>query len=134
MAKSMKEKPKMNQYLILLILCSVLLSSIAQIVLKMGMSNPSVLQAMQSQSAMQAFIAIATNVYVIGGLTLYFASAAVWLLVLARVDVSFAYPFVGLGFVVTMLLAFFINGEVLSTTKIVGTLCIALGVAIMAQG
>ena len=134
MAKSMKEKPKMNQYLILLILCSVLLSSIAQIVLKTGMSNPSVLQAIQSQSAMQAFIAIATNVYVIGGLTLYFASAAVWLLVLARVDVSFAYPFVGLGFVVTMLLAFFINGEVLSTTKIVGTLCIALGVAIMAQG
>lgn len=134
MAKPMKEKPKMNQYLILLILCSVLLSSIAQIVLKTGMSNVSVLHAMQSQSAMQGFIAIATNVYVIGGLTLYFASAAVWLLVLARVDVSFAYPFVGLGFVVTMLLAFFINGEVLSTTKIVGTLCIALGVAIMAQG
>ena len=130
----MKEKPKMNQYLILLILCSVLLSSIAQIVLKTGMSNVSVLQAMQTQSAMQAFIAIATNVYVIGGLTLYFASAAVWLLVLARVDVSFAYPFVGLGFVVTMLLAFFINGEVLSTTKVVGTLCIAIGVAIMAQG
>ena len=124
----------MNQYLILLILCSVLLSSIAQIVLKTGMSNVSVLQAMQSQSVMQAFMVIATNVYVIGGLTLYFASAAVWLLVLARVDVSFAYPFVGLGFVVTMLLAFFINGEVLSTTKIVGTLCIALGVAIMAQG
>ncbi len=134
MAKLMKDKPKMNQYLILLILCSVLLSSIAQIVLKTGMSNASVLQAMQSQSAMQAFTAIATNVYVLGGLTLYFASAAVWLLVLARVDVSFAYPFVGLGFVVTMLLAFFINGEVLSTTKIVGTLCIALGVAIMAQG
>ena len=124
----------MNKYLILLILCSVLLSSIAQIVLKTGMSNASVLQALQSQSAVQAFIAIATNAYVIGGLTLYFASAAVWLLVLARVDVSFAYPFVGLGFVVTMLLAFFINGEVLSTTKIVGTLCIAIGVAIMAQG
>jgi multidrug transporter EmrE-like cation transporter len=134
MAKIMKEKPKMNQYLIMLILCSVLLSSIAQIVLKTGMSNTSVLQAIQSQSAMQAFNAIATNIHVIGGLTLYFASAAVWLLVLARVDVSFAYPFVGLGFVVTMLLAFFINGEVLSTTKIVGTLCIALGVAIMAQG
>lgn len=130
----MKEKAKMNQYLIMLILCSVLLSSIAQIVLKMGMSNTSVLQAIQSKSAMQAFTVIASNVYVIGGLALYFASAAVWLLVLARVDVSFAYPFVGLGFVVTMLLAFFINGEVLSTTKIVGTLCIAIGVAIIAQG
>jgi multidrug transporter EmrE-like cation transporter len=83
---------------------------------------------------MQMITTISTNLYVIGGLTLYFASAAVWLLVLARVDVSFAYPFVGLGFVVTMLLAFFINGEVLSTAKVIGTLCIALGVAIMAQG
>ncbi|OYY49350.1 MAG: hypothetical protein B7X95_06660 [Methylophilaceae bacterium 17-44-8] len=124
----------MSTTLILLILCSVMLSSIAQIVLKTGMSNPGVLNAVQSGVAMQMITTISTNLYVIGGLTLYFASAAVWLLVLARVDVSFAYPFVGLGFVVTMLLAFFINGEVLSTAKVIGTLCIALGVAIMAQG
>ena len=124
----------MNKYLILLILCSVLLSSVAQIVLKTGMSNTSILSAIQSASAFQTFKAITTNFYVIGGLTLYFASAAVWLFVLAKVDVSFAYPFVGLGFVVTMLLAFFINGEVLSATKVVGTLFIAIGVAIMAQG
>lgn len=115
-------------------MCSVLLSSIAQIVLKMGMSNPVVLSAIQSASALQSVKAIATNIYVIGGLGLYFASAAVWLLVLAKVDVSFAYPFVGLGFVVTMLLAFFISGEPLTSTKIAGTLCIAIGVAIMAQG
>lgn len=132
--KSIRKKLKMNKYLILLILCSVLLSSIAQIVLKTGMSNTSVLNAIQTASSLQIFKAITTNFYVIGGLGLYFASAAVWLFVLAKVDVSFAYPFVGLGFVVTMLLAFFINGEVLSATKIVGTLCIAIGVAIMAQG
>ena len=130
----MKKKSKMNKYLILLILCSVLLSSIAQIVLKTGMSNTSVLSAIQSASAFQVFKTIATNFYVVGGLALYFASAAVWLFVLARVDVSFAYPFVGLGFVVTMFLAFLINGEVLSATKVVGTLFIAVGVAIMAQG
>lgn len=130
----MRKIPKMSTTLILLILCSVLLSSIAQIVLKTGMSNPNVLSAVQSGPGFNMLMAICTNIFVIGGLTLYFASAAVWLLVLARVDVSFAYPFVGLGFVVTMLLAFFINGEVLSTAKVVGTLFIALGVAIMAQG
>lgn len=130
----MRKIPDMSTTLILLILCSVLLSSIAQIVLKTGMSNPSVLSTVQAGPSLDMLTAICTNLFVIGGLTLYFASAAVWLLVLARVDVSFAYPFVGLGFVVTMLLAFFINGEVLSTAKVVGTLCIALGVAIMAQG
>jgi multidrug transporter EmrE-like cation transporter len=50
------------------------------------------------------------------------------------VDVSFAYPFVGLGFIVTMLLAFFFNGELITTAKIIGTLCIAVGIAIIARG
>lgn len=124
----------MHKYLFILIICSVLLSSFAQIVLKLGMSNILVLNAIQSGSNFQAIKAIATNIYVIGGLGLYFSSAAVWLLVLAKVDVSYAYPFVGLGFVVTMLLAFFISGEPLTTTKIAGTLFIALGVAIISQG
>lgn len=124
----------MNLYLMMLILCSVLLSSFAQIVLKTGMSNPGILSAIQSESTFNIVKSIASNIFVIGGLGLYFASAAIWLLVLAKVDVSFAYPFVGLGFIITMLLAFFIHGEVLSTTKIVGTLFIALGIAIVAQG
>ena len=67
------------------------------------------------------------------GLGIYFASAAVWLLVLARVDVSLAYPFVGLGFVVTMLLAWAVHGEVLSTGRIAGTLMICAGVVVLAR-
>jgi len=130
----MRKLPNMNLYLITLILSSILLSSFAQIVLKTGMSNPVVLAAIQSSNTVDIIRTIATNIVIISGLGLYFASAAVWLLVLAKVDVSFAYPFVGLGFIITMLLAFFINGEVLSTTKVIGTLCIALGVAIIANG
>ena len=117
-----------------LILASVLLSAIAQITLKIGMSSLLVQQAISSASSLAIFQSIITNIYIIGGLTLYFTSAAVWLFVLAKVDVSFAYPFVGLGFIVTMLLAYFINGEILSATKVIGTLCIAIGIAIVAQG
>lgn len=124
----------MNFTVLLLILLSVMLSAIAQITLKLGMSSPLVQQAIASASALSVFQSIVTNAYVLSGLCLYFASAAVWLFVLAKVDVSFAYPFVGLGFILTMLLAYFINGEALSVTKITGTLCIAIGIAIVAQG
>ena len=124
----------MNLIVFLLILMSVLLSAIAQITLKIGMSSPLVQQAISSASSLAIFQSIITNIYIISGLTLYFTSAAVWLFVLAKVDVSFAYPFVGLGFIVTMLLAYFINGEILSATKVIGTLCIAIGIAIVAQG
>ncbi len=124
----------MNKYVIMLVALSVLLSSFAQIALKAGMSSVSVLQALQSTPGLPAVRVIAANIFVIGGLGLYFASAAVWLLVLARVDVSLAYPFVGLGFIVTMLLAWLIHGEVLSLAKVAGTLLIAFGVVVLARG
>lgn len=124
----------MNKYVIMLIALSVLLSAFAQIALKAGMSSVPVLQALQATPGFPAVRAIATNFFVLFGLTLYFASAAVWLLVLARVDVSLAYPFVGLGFIVTMLLAWLIHGEVLTLTKVAGTLLIAFGVIVLARG
>jgi len=124
----------LNKYVILLIALSVLLSAFAQIALKAGMSSVSVLQALQATPGIPAVRVIITNIFVLVGLSLYFASAAVWLLVLARVDVSLAYPFVGLGFIVTMLLAWLIHGEALSLAKVAGTLLIACGVIVLARG
>ena len=116
-----------------LVLVSVLLSSIAQIVLKEGMSSVSIQLAGAHGMNMRMAIAIALNLKVLCGLLIYFASAAVWLFVLARVNVGLAYPFVGLGFVVTMLLAWLIRGEIPSIPQVIGTLTICLGVLVMAR-
>lgn len=116
-----------------LVIVSVLLSSIAQIVLKEGMSSVSIQLASAQGTNMRMAVAIALNLKVLCGLLIYFASAAVWLFVLARVAVGLAYPFVGLGFVVTMLLAWLIRGEIPSITQVIGTLTICLGVFVMAR-
>jgi len=116
-----------------LVLVSVLLSSIAQIVLKEGMSSVTVQLAGAQGVNMRMAVAIALNFKVLCGLLIYFASAAVWLFVLARIAVGLAYPFVGLGFVVTMLLAWLVRGEIPSVAQIVGTLTICLGVTLMAR-
>src|SRR5216684_1484415 len=114
-----------------LILVSVLLSSIAQIVLKDGMSSLSPQLAGAQGVNMRMAIAIALNLKVLCGLLIYFASAGVWLLVLARIPVGLAYPFVGLGFIMTMLLAWLIRGETPSVAQVIGTLTICLGVIVM---
>jgi drug/metabolite transporter (DMT)-like permease len=101
--------------------------------LKEGMSSASVQLASANGANIRMAIAIALNLKVLCGLLIYFASAAVWLLVLARIPVGFAYPFVALGFVMTMLLAWLIRGETPSVPQMVGTLTICLGVAIMAR-
>lgn len=124
----------MTRAVFLLILISVLMSSLAQIVLKAGMSSTSVVRGLDGGLQWATVLSIATNPYVIGGLAIYFASAVVWLLVLARVEVSLAYPFVGLGFIVTMVLGWWLHGDALNPMRIAGTLLIATGVAVLARG
>jgi drug/metabolite transporter (DMT)-like permease len=124
----------MNIFIIILIIISVSISSVAQIILKKGMSSPDVINAISSNSGFMVIRAISTNYWVLVGLSLYFFSALVWLFVLSKTEVSLAYPFVGLGFVFTMLLGCFLLGESVSIAKIAGTVLIAAGVFSLTRG
>lgn len=115
-----------------LILISVSLSVVAQILLKHGMSNSAVQTALNSD-AITAGITVFTNMSVIAGLSAYVASAGIWLLVLSKIDVSKAYPFVGIGFIGTMLFAYWFLNEPLTATKVVGTLLVLAGVLLVSQ-
>lgn len=122
----------MNTLPIALILCSVSLSVVAQIFLKYGMSNPEI-QNSFNISLISGVISILSNFFVLSGLVAYVTSAAVWLGVLAKVDVSKAYPFVGLGFIGTMLFAYWFLNEPLTLSKIVGTILIVFGVLVISK-
>lgn len=120
----------MNIQVLLLILSSVGLSVLAQVALKYGMSQPYIQMAL-GQGGLTAAWLVITNMYVFLGLFMYGCGAMLWLLVLARLDVSMAYPFVGLGFIFTMLLGFFVLGEAVSVMRVVGTLLITAGVVLV---
>lgn len=124
----------MSKSVFVLVMLSVLISSLAQIVLKAGMGSVSVAEASQAGLGWGMVRTIALNPAVLAGLTLYFSSALVWLLVLAKVEVSLAYPFVGLGFIFTMVMARMVHGEALTMTRVAGTILIALGVLVLAKG
>jgi len=114
------------------ILISVFLSVVAQILLKHGMSNGSV-QAALNSDALTAGITIFTNISVVAGLAAYVSSAGIWLLVLSKIDVSKAYPFVGIGFIGTMMFAYWFLNEPLTLTKVIGTLLVLAGVLLISQ-
>lgn len=117
-----------------LILGCVAASALAQLLLKLGMSHSATRGAVEARAWGELALQIATNPWVIGGLSLYFLSAVVWLLVLAKVELSFAYPFVGLGFIVTMLMGWWFMNDALGVQRIAGTLLIAAGVVLVARG
>jgi drug/metabolite transporter (DMT)-like permease len=116
-----------------LILFSVACSAAAQLLLKTGMSQPAVERALAGGDNWVIASSILINIWVMGGLGLYFAGAVVWLFVLARVEVSFAYPFVGLGFILTLLLGKFVMGDAVTLSRIMGTLLVSAGVLLIAR-
>jgi multidrug transporter EmrE-like cation transporter len=124
-----------NKVLLSLIVFSVACSSVAQLLLKSGMARSVAASPAAAQANWQATLAAAlTSPLVLAGLALYAFGALVWLLVLARADLSFAYPFVGLGFVMTLALGKFALGEQVSLARLAGTLLVVAGVVLIARG
>ncbi len=108
----------------LLALVSIALSVAAQFSLKRGMSGAAPVVA---DSILQGIASSVFRPWVLVGLALYGAGAVVWLFVLARWDVSKAYPLVGLGFVLTLVVGA-ILGEAVTVARVLGVLLIAGGV------
>lgn len=112
---------------------SIILSVAAQFCLKAGMSSPIVKGVLSGdESALKIGWTIATNLYIAGGFILYGMGALVWLAVLSQWDVSKAYPLVGIGFLLTVLVGFLI-GEDVTILRVLGVFLIAFGVAIVAR-
>lgn len=123
----------MTMKLALFVLTSVVLSALAQITMKFGMSRPTVQSVFHGSDRIDLIWTVGTSPGVLGGLALYVLSVVFWLTVLARLDVSQAYPFVGLGFLITMTFGFLFLGEPLGLQKVVGTALVAAGVFLVAK-
>lgn len=121
----------MKPGLVLVIVASVAMSAVAQILMKYGMSRPAMQRALAGPVA-GALWQIATSPGVIGGLLVFGISVCAWLYVLSRVDVSYAYPFVSLGMVLTVASGWLLLGEALPPARILGLALIIAGVMIVA--
>jgi multidrug transporter EmrE-like cation transporter len=121
----------MNGSTLALLLFSVVLSTGAQILLKVGMT-PANKGADAGVGLSAALLNAALSPWVIGGLSAYVASAVVWLFVLSKVDVSRAYPCVALGFALTAMAGHFLLGEPVSAARIIGIGIIVAGVVLVA--
>lgn len=114
-------------YIIALI--SILLGSIAQYFLKIGISSIS----MDNKKIIMILIEIITNLPFIGGILCYGLSMIFWLHVLSKLELSKAYPLVSLGYIFTLLLGYFLLHENINNYKILGVIFIIIGVILIAK-
>ena len=123
----------MPLFIIALIATSVAMGALAQILLKQGMSLTGVQSALAEGASLNLLLAVITSWQVVAGIALYAGSMVVWLGVLSRIDVTQAYPFVGLGFLITLAFGYFYLGESINGMRLLGTVLVASGVVLVAS-
>ncbi len=120
--------------LIALILLSVAVAAVAQLALKHGMNrvNDDLAPAKFSLTG-PALKVVATEPFVWAGLALFGLSALVWLLVLSRASLSFAYPFAALTYVLILLFDRFALDQQVPALRWSGVAFIAVGIFLVSR-
>jgi multidrug transporter EmrE-like cation transporter len=119
---------------ILLILLSISIAVCGQILLKIGINRIGIGDFNSMDTVRQLFTGVIKSPLVLTGLFLYFISAAIWIIVLSTVDLSFAYPFIGLTYVLVLILSKLILKEDVSPIRWIGTAIITIGVIVISRG
>jgi multidrug transporter EmrE-like cation transporter len=73
------------------------------------------------------------NPWVISSFAAAFIASLTWMAAMTQFELSFAYPFMSLAFVVVMILSIMFLGEQLTWTKIAGTLIIITGLFVITR-
>lgn len=113
-------------------LCALLTTG-GQVVLKAGVSSSALGSVLASGNTLLFLGRALTSPVVIGGLVLYGASAALWLVVLARADLSYALPLVSLGFIFSTIYAHYALHETFGLLRVAGIVFITIGVTCVAR-
>ena len=117
---------------LILILASIILGVCGQLAMKNGMMGVK-LSASSVAVLVNGFLRALMNPFVIGGIGLYAMSALIWLMVLSRVELSFAYPLVSIGYIAVVLLSRVLFHEHVTGVRIAGALVICAGVFLITR-
>jgi len=114
------------------IMISVLGGAVGQILLKKGMGAMGPLTLSLGKLG-DILWRMGTNPYVIAGLAIYVTGTLFWLVALSRVDLSYAYPFASLSYVVMLVAAWLLFKEDLSLLRLAGTAVVVFGVLLISR-
>ena len=73
------------------------------------------------------------NPLVLSGFASAFLASLAWMATLTQFELSFAYPFMSLSFVIVMFLSIILFGEALTYNKLLGTFIILLGLLVVSR-
>lgn len=67
------------------------------------------------------------------GLFFYLVSTVFWLIALSKIELSVAYPMLSVGYILLMILSYFLLNESITLYKVIGTLLVVAGVTLISR-
>ena len=114
-----------------IILFSIILAVSGQVSMKYGAIQ---IGPVNTSNLLTFFQSAFTNIYTLLGLFLYFVSALFWIIALSRVELSYAYPMVSLGYILVLFLSSVLFKEVILPIHWIGIILIISGVVLITRG
>ena len=111
------------------ILASVLLVNTGNLVAKYGLQR----YPFQFDAILTSYINLLTSPFIILGLAAIGASSIFWLAALSKAELSYAYPMISIGYVITAVASWILFGENLTVMRMAGIFIICSGVFLMSK-
>jgi drug/metabolite transporter (DMT)-like permease len=111
---------------------NIIFNVIGQLLLKQGMNKLGNFK-ISLDALIPVFIKAFLSPYILLGLGCYVTGFLIWLIVLAKAEISYAYPLISLGYVLTAVMGWWLLGENVTWMRITGIMVTCFGVFLISQ-
>lgn len=112
-------------------LSAPLIGTLGQLLLKIGMRQVGPINRSDLSNPIHLALAVFSNPLILISVPLYVGGFMIWLIVLSKLDLSYAYSFLALAYVLVPLLSWLILGEHIPTVRWIGIIVICIGIVLV---
>jgi multidrug transporter EmrE-like cation transporter len=117
---------------IFLIIGSVFLNACAQIIMRKTMIQIGEIN-LEHRNILSYLPQLIGNIFLWGSFLCYGLSICIWIIVLSKVEVSYAYAFSSLGYILVVIMGSLLLHEQVSMIRILGIIVVCFGIILVAR-
>ena len=116
-----------------LVFCSILLTASSQLIVKWRVNRAGQLPVELARKFL-FLTGLLLDPWVLTGILAAFVAGLSWMTAMTRLELSFAYPFISLSFVLVLVFSALLFHETVTAPKVIGMLLIIAGIIITSRG
>jgi drug/metabolite transporter (DMT)-like permease len=115
------------------VFCAIVLTSYAQLIVKWRVSRAGSLPVDFTKKTI-FLVGLLFDPFVLTGLLAALLAGLCWMAAMTKLELSFAYPFISLSFVLVFVFSAFLFHETITAPKVLGMLLIVAGIIVIGRG